>query len=81
MKGSTEGARSPSNMAAMCSQQAGSFIALPVQRIEQVVQPTAQQQRQRRRWATNASFVPAVAAGASGAYFNATNCSRLRAAR
>jgi hypothetical protein len=30
-------------MAAMCSQQAGSFIDLPVQRIEQVVQPTAQQ--------------------------------------
>jgi ABC-type transporter MlaC component len=44
MKGSTEGARSPSDMAAMCSQQAGGFIALPVQRIEQVVQPTAQQQ-------------------------------------
>jgi ABC-type transporter MlaC component len=44
MKGSTEGARSPSDMAAMCSQQAGSFIALPVHRIEQVVQPTAQQQ-------------------------------------
>jgi LTXXQ motif family protein len=31
-------------MAAMCSQQAGSFIDLPAQRIEQVVQPTAQQQ-------------------------------------
>jgi hypothetical protein len=31
-------------MAAICSQQAGSFIDLPVQRIEQVVQPTAQQQ-------------------------------------
>ena len=31
-------------MAAACSQQAGSFIDLPVQRIEQVVQPTAQQQ-------------------------------------
>ena len=30
-------------MAAICSQQAGSFIDLPVQRIEQVVQPTAQQ--------------------------------------
>jgi hypothetical protein len=43
MKGST-GARSPSDMAAMCSQQAGSFIDLPAQRIEQVVQPTAQQQ-------------------------------------
>ncbi len=44
MKGSTEGARSPSDMAAMCSQQAGSFIALPAQRIEQVIQPTPQQQ-------------------------------------
>ena len=31
-------------MAALCSQQAGSFIDLPAQRIEQVVQPTAQQQ-------------------------------------
>jgi hypothetical protein len=28
----------------MCSRQAGSFIALPAQRIEQMVQPTAQQQ-------------------------------------
>jgi hypothetical protein len=28
----------------MCCRQAGSFIALPAQRIEQVVQPTAQQQ-------------------------------------
>ena len=44
MNGSTEGAPSPGNMAALCSQQAGSFIDLPVQRIEQVVQPTAQQQ-------------------------------------
>jgi hypothetical protein len=44
MNGSTEGARSPSDMAAMCSQQAGTFIDLPAQRIEQVVQPTAQQQ-------------------------------------
>jgi hypothetical protein len=44
MKGLTEGARSPSDMAAMCSQQAGSFIALPAQRIEQVIQPTPQQQ-------------------------------------
>jgi len=35
---------SAANMAALCSQQAGSFIELPVQRIEQVVQPTAQQQ-------------------------------------
>jgi ABC-type transporter MlaC component len=31
-------------MAAACSQQGGSVIDLPVQRIEQVVQPTAQQQ-------------------------------------
>ncbi len=44
MNGSTKGAPSAGNMAAACSQQAGSFIELPVQRIEQVVQPTAQQQ-------------------------------------
>ena len=44
MNGSTERAPSGGNMAAACSQQAGSFIDLPVQRIEQVVQPTAQQQ-------------------------------------
>jgi ABC-type transporter MlaC component len=44
MNGSSEGARSPSDMAALCSQQAGSFIDLPAQRVEQVVQPTAQQQ-------------------------------------
>jgi len=37
-------ARSPSNIAALCSQQASRFIDLPAQRIEQVVQPTAQQQ-------------------------------------
>ena len=43
MDGSTERARSAGDMAAICSQQAGSFIDLPVQRIEQVVQPTAQQ--------------------------------------
>ena len=30
-------------MAALWSQQGGSFIKLPVQRIEEVVQPTAQQ--------------------------------------
>jgi ABC-type transporter MlaC component len=42
INGSTEGATG--NMATLCSQQAGSFINLPVQRIEQVVQPTAQQQ-------------------------------------
>jgi hypothetical protein len=44
MNGSTEGARSPSDMAALCSQQAGSFIDLPAQRVVQVVQPTGQQQ-------------------------------------
>jgi hypothetical protein len=44
MDGSTERAWSAGDMAAICSQQAGSFIDLPVQRIEQVVQPTAQQQ-------------------------------------
>ena len=43
MNGSTEGARSPSDMAALCRQQAGNFIDLPAQRVEQVVQPTAQQ--------------------------------------
>jgi hypothetical protein len=43
MDGSTEHARSAGDMAAICSQQAGGFIDLPVQRIEQVVQPTAQQ--------------------------------------
>jgi LTXXQ motif family protein len=44
MNGSREGAPSAANMTAACSQQGGSFIDLPVQRIEQVVQPTAQQQ-------------------------------------
>jgi LTXXQ motif family protein len=50
MNGPSEGAPSAgnapsaSNIAAACSQQGGSFIELPVQRIEQVVQPTAQQQ-------------------------------------
>jgi hypothetical protein len=44
MNGSTEGAPSAGNMVAACSQQGGGFIDLPVQRIEQVVQPTAQQQ-------------------------------------
>jgi hypothetical protein len=39
---STERA-SAGDLAVMCSQQAGSFIDLPVQRIERVVQPTAQQ--------------------------------------
>jgi hypothetical protein len=40
MGGSTEG--TASNI--LCGQQAGGFINLPVQRIEEVVQPTAQQQ-------------------------------------
>src|SRR5262249_48345614 len=44
MNGSTEGVPSAANMTADCSQGAGNFIDLPVQRIEQVVQPTAQQQ-------------------------------------
>src|SRR5215467_12020868 len=44
INGSTEGAGSTGNMATLCSQQAGAVIDLPVQRIEQVVQPTAQQQ-------------------------------------
>jgi hypothetical protein len=44
MNGSTEGAPSAGNMVAACSPQGGSFVDLPVQRIEQVVQPTAQQQ-------------------------------------
>jgi hypothetical protein len=43
MDGSIERARSAGDMAAICSQQAGSFTELPAQRIEQVVQPTAQQ--------------------------------------
>jgi hypothetical protein len=41
---STERARSAGNMAAVCSQKGGSLIDLPVQRIEQVIHPTAQQQ-------------------------------------
>ena len=44
MNGPTEGAPSAGNMVTACSQQGGSFIDPPVQRIEQVVQPTAQQQ-------------------------------------
>jgi hypothetical protein len=50
MNGSSEGAPSAANMTAACSQGAGNFIDLPVQRIEQVVQPTAQQQPAARRW-------------------------------
>jgi hypothetical protein len=44
MNGSTRGAPSTGNMVAACSQAAGNFIDLPAQRIEKVVQPTAQQQ-------------------------------------
>jgi hypothetical protein len=43
INGSTEGARS-SDMAALCSQLAGSLIDLPAHRIEQVVRPAVQQQ-------------------------------------
>jgi hypothetical protein len=43
MNGSTKSARSSSDMAALCSQQAR-FIDVPVKRVEQVVQPNAQQQ-------------------------------------
>jgi LTXXQ motif family protein len=48
MNGSTEGAPSAGNMAAACSQRAGSFIDLPAQRIEQVVQHFATAERLRR---------------------------------
>jgi hypothetical protein len=41
---SIESAGSATDTAALCSQQANSFIKLPVQRIQEVVQPTAQQQ-------------------------------------
>ena len=44
MNGATEGAPSANNPAALCSQQGGGLINLPVQRIETVVQPSAQQQ-------------------------------------
>ena len=43
MNASTESARSPSDMVALCTQQAR-FIDVPAKRVEQVVQPTAQQQ-------------------------------------
>jgi len=43
MNGPTESAPSAGNMVTACSQQGGGFIDLPVQRIEQVVQPTANQ--------------------------------------
>jgi len=42
--GGASAGNSSANLAALCSQQAGGFIALPVQRIEQVVRPTEQQQ-------------------------------------
>ncbi len=41
---SPQRARSGANVAAPCSQQVGSFIDLPVQRIEAVLEPTPQQQ-------------------------------------
>ena len=44
MNDSTERARSAGKMAAVCSQNRGSLIDLPAQRIEQVIHPTAQQQ-------------------------------------
>ena len=44
MHGSTEGTRSTSNLASLCSQQPGGFVSLPLQRIEEVVQPNEQQQ-------------------------------------
>lgn len=44
MNGPTEGTRSASNLASLCSQQPGGFVSLPMQRIEQVVQPNEQQQ-------------------------------------
>jgi hypothetical protein len=44
MNDSTKRARWDGNMAAVCSQKGGSFIDLPVQDIEQLIQPTAQQQ-------------------------------------
>ena len=44
MNDSTERAHSAGNMAAVCSRKGGSLIDLPVQRIEQVIHPTAQQQ-------------------------------------
>ena len=44
MNGSSGGTPTATNMTAACSQQGGSFLDLPVQRINQVVQPTAQQE-------------------------------------
>jgi LTXXQ motif family protein len=42
--GSAGNARSAADMAALCTQQGSGLIDLPVQRIEEVVQPTARQQ-------------------------------------
>jgi hypothetical protein len=42
---STASARGAENQVALCQQQSGSLISLPIQRIEQVVQPMSQQQR------------------------------------
>ena len=42
MNASNEGS-SASNLASLCSQQPGSFVSLPVQRVEQVVQPNEHQ--------------------------------------
>jgi len=44
MIGPTDDARSAGDRAALCTQQGGSLIDLPVQRIQEVLQPTAQQQ-------------------------------------
>jgi hypothetical protein len=58
MKASTEGTRSASNLASLCSQQPGGFVSVSVQRIEQVVQPNEQQQsafRNLKRAAQNAA--------------------------
>jgi hypothetical protein len=43
MDSASQRTRSAGDMGTICSQQAGGFIDLPVQRIEQVIQPTAQQ--------------------------------------
>jgi hypothetical protein len=40
----SEGVESGGNLATACSQQAGGFINMPVQRVDQVIQPNAQQQ-------------------------------------
>ena len=40
----SEGVETGGNLATACSQQAGGFINVPVQRVDQVIQPNAQQQ-------------------------------------